>query len=201
MIDSTTACFLRMLVEGSKARTVLELGTFTGYSAMAMAEGLLNNFVKQKRKSLLAPKLITCERDKKMAEIALQNVISHHEIAQIVSIIEGEASITLQKLKDEEHVFDFIFIDADKSNYSLYYNFIMNNHMLSKDGLMVVDNVLWNGRVVQNELELSDPKRVHAEYKTVSHIIAFNTLVSTDPRVNTLMLPIRDGLMLVWHKN
>jgi len=196
MIDSTTACLLRMLVERSNARTVLELGTFTGYSAMAMAEGLLYNFVKQNRKS--QPELITCERDKKMAEIARQNLSSHQEIAKIVSVIEGEASTTLQKLK--EHVFDFIFVDADKSNYSHYYNFIMNNHMLSKDGLMVVDNVLWNGKVVQIETEQSDPKKVKVD-KTVSHLLAFNTLVSTDARVNTLMLPIRDGLLLVWYKN
>lgn len=163
--------FLRMLVGLSGARRVLEFGTFTGYSAMAMAEALPDD-----------GKIITCDIDPHATAIAKEfwNRSPH---GKKIELRLGQALETVQKL---EGPFDLVFIDADKANYINYWEASIPK--LRPGGLIVVDNVLWNGRVL-NPQEKSD------------HAIAnFNEHAIKDSRVEIVMLPVRDGMLLARKK-
>ena len=159
---------LQTLLVASGARRVLEVGTFTGFSALMMAEVLPDDGV-----------IITCDRDPKAAEIAgeyFQKSPHGHKIDQRL----GNALDTLRSL---EGPFDFVFIDADKINNAAYYERAME--LLAPNGLIAIDNVLWGGRVL-------DPE------SGWDHAVAdFNRRVQDDPRVKNVMLPIRDGVTIV----
>jgi predicted O-methyltransferase YrrM len=159
---------LRMLVEITGARRALEIGTFTGYSALSMAEGLSPGGT-----------LITCEIDPKNAEIA-RNHLDRTPHGRKVTIKLGPALDTLKSLAPP---FDFVFIDADKENYGNYFEECLR--LLRPGGLIAADNVLWSGRVL-------DPKEASDRA-----IAAFNDNVAKDPRVECVMLPIRDGVSLI----
>jgi caffeoyl-CoA O-methyltransferase len=160
--------FLKMLVQVSNATRVLEIGTFTGYSALLMAEGLPEN-----------GQLFTLDIDRKHIDFA-SKFIARSPHGKKIKIIEGPALNSLAKL---EGPFDFVFIDADKTNYSNYYRAVLPK--VRSGGLIAADNVLWSGRVL-NPKDESD----HA-------ICAFNDLVSADPSVDKILLPIRDGVFLI----
>jgi len=159
---------LGLLVQISGARRALEIGTFTGYSALAIAEGLSPGGT-----------LISCEIDPKNAEIA-RGYLDRTPAGRKVTIRVGAA---LETLKSLEPPFDFVFIDADKENYLHYYEESLR--LLRPGGLIVADNVLWSGRVL-------DPKEV-----TDRAIAAFNDKAAGDARVECVMLPIRDGVSLI----
>jgi caffeoyl-CoA O-methyltransferase len=159
--------FLRMLVKLARARRVLELGTFTGYSALMMAEGLPDD-----------GELVTCDIDQNATSVA-KSFFARSPHGRKIQVKLGPA---LETLKTLQGPFDLAFIDADKPNYSAYYDAVVP--LLRSGGLLVADNTLWSGRVLQPE-----SAQDHA-------IVAFNAKVAADPRVEKVLLTIRDGMML-----
>ena len=170
-VDVIEGRFLQMLVRMSGAKSILELGMFTGYSALMMAEALPDN-----------GHLITCEIDPK-AEAIARRYFAESPHGDKITIRMGPALDTTKTLAGP---LDLVFIDADKVNYSNYYEACLP--LLKSGGLVVADNVLWSGKVV-------DPKDAddHA-------IVAFNRLVQSDPRVKNVCLTVRDGMMLAWKR-
>jgi caffeoyl-CoA O-methyltransferase len=160
--------FLKMLVEILSAKSVLEIGTFTGYSALSMAEGLPED-----------GKLITLDISAKNISFA-SKFIARSPHGKKITIMEGPALDSIAKL---DGPFDLVFIDADKTNYLNYYRAVLPK--VRNGGLIAADNVLWSGRVLK-PTEESD----HA-------ICAFNDAVVSDPSVEKVLLPIRDGLYLI----
>ena len=160
--------FLQMLAGLSHAKRVLEIGMFTGFSAQMMAAALPDD-----------GKLITCEIDPERIAMA-KEFFARSPYGRKIEVREGPALDTLASL---DGPFDLIFIDADKSNYVNYYEAALP--LLSRDGVLVADNVLWSGRVLDPQ-ERDD----HA-------IVAFNDHVQRDPRVTNVLLSLRDGVMLV----
>ena len=163
--------FLKMLVRLTNARNVLELGMFTGYSALMMAEALPDD-----------GRLITCEVDPK-AEAIARRYFAESPHGHKITVRMGPALETIRTLAGP---LDLVFIDADKGNYSNYYEACLP--LLKPGGLIVADNVLWSGKVLHPK-EADD----HA-------IVAFNRLVQSDPRVENVCLTIRDGIMLAWKR-
>ncbi|HXU38872.1 MAG TPA: class I SAM-dependent methyltransferase [Blastocatellia bacterium] len=163
--------FLKMLVRLTGARSILEIGMFTGYSALMMAEGLPDD-----------GRLITCDVNPE-AEAIARRYFNESPDAHKIEIRMGPALDTIKSLSGP---IDMVFIDADKTNYSNYYEAVMP--LLRPGGLIVADNVLWSGRVL-------DPKSDddHA-------IVAFDKLVQSDPRVENVCLTVRDGMMLAWKR-
>src|SRR5215471_20577413 len=163
--------FLKLLVELTGARRILEIGMFTGYSGLMMAEGLPED-----------GKLITCDVSPK-AQAMASRYFAESPHGHKIEIRMGPALDTIRTLSGP---FDMAFIDADKSNYPNYYDAVMP--LLRPGGLIAVDNVLWSGRVVNPE---DDETRA---------IVAFNDKVQADPRVDNVCLTVRDGVMLIWKK-
>lgn len=159
---------LQFLIWASGARRVLEIDTFTGFSAQMMAAALPSN-----------GKLITCELDPKTAEVARRNIAKGPHGGKI-EVKVGPALQTIAALKPP---FDLVFIDADKEGYPDYYEAALG--LLSPKGIIAVDNVLWSGTVLKTK------------DKTVRAIAAFNRRVSRDPRVVHVLLTVRDGVMLI----
>lgn len=165
--------FLRMLVQTCGAQRVLEIGTFTGYSALSMAAGLPED-----------GELITCDIDKDTNAIARSFWARSPHGTKIKPRL-GPALETIGALPADKKL-DFVFIDADKENYVNYYEAVLPR--LKFGGLIAADNTLWSGKV----LEPKD-KSDHA-------IVAFNTHVTRDARVENVLLSVRDGVMLVRKK-
>lgn len=157
--------FLKLQAQLLGARRILEVGTFSGYSALSMAEALPND-----------GRLYTCDEDPAAIAVAKRYFAESPHGNKII-LLEGSA---LESISNLNETFDMAFIDADKINYLNYFNAILP--MLRSGGLIVADNVLWSGRVLDPREE-SD----HAIHK-------FNETVYRDERVEALMLPVRDGL-------
>lgn len=167
MVGPIVGTFLGILVRAIGAKRVLELGTFTGYSALAMAEGLLED-----------GKLITCEIDPEFAGIAKK----YWKRSPHGKKIEQKLGNALETVKTIRGFFDLVFIDADKENYINYWELCVPK--TRPGGLIVVDNVLWGGGAIEPQDE------------TDRAIAGFNRHVSKDKRVEVVMLPVRDGLTL-----
>ena len=163
--------FLETLVFATGARSVLEIGTFTGYSALAMA-------------AALAPggRVVTCDVDPGAVEVARRHVAAS-PYADRVEFRLGPALDTLATL---DGPFDLVFVDADKTGYAAYYEALLPK--LSERGLLVVDNTLWYGKV------LEPPAPDDADTRA---IVEFNAMVRDDPRVVAVVVPLRDGVTLV----
>ncbi len=159
---------LKMLVALTSAKTVLEIGMFTGYSALSMAEALPDD-----------GQLITCDIDEEVAKLA-KDYFSRSPHGSKISIELAPALGTLSKLNQ---TFDLAFLDADKENYVEYYQAIIPK--LTSNGLLVIDNCLWSGKVLEPEA------------KTDITIHKLNQLIVTDPRVENVVLTVRDGINLV----
>jgi caffeoyl-CoA O-methyltransferase len=159
---------LQTLVAVTGARRILEIGMFTGFSAQMMAAALPDD-----------GRIITCDVDRKAIAIA-RKYFARSPHGHKIELREGPALGTLATLQGP---FDLIFIDADKSNYTNYYEAALP--LLAPAGVIAVDNVLWSGRVL-------DPKQ-----RDDAAIVAFNDHVHADERVVCAMLPIRDGLSLI----
>jgi caffeoyl-CoA O-methyltransferase len=170
MVGRLEGRFLKMLVAAVGARRVLEIGTFTGYSALSMAEALPPS-----------GQLITCELDKNHAEMA-RRFIARSAHASQIEVRVGPALDTIRSLQG---TFDFVFIDADKPSYLDYYEAVLP--LLSAGGLIAVDNVFQAARVL-------DPAETGEN--TVA-IREFNQHVAADKRVECVMVPIRDGVTLI----
>ena len=169
------AQFMQLLIRMLQAKKVLELGTFTGYSALAMALALPDD-----------GKLITCDISKEWTSKAhpyWQQANQEHKI----ELRLGPALDTMHELLREgaKESFDFIFIDADKTNYVQYYELALQ--LITPHGLIAIDNVFWDGKVI-DEQELGGQTR---------EIRKLNTLIKNDQRVHISLLPIADGLFLI----
>ena len=162
--------FLHLLIKSSKIKKILEIGTFTGLSTLSMALALPEN-----------GSVIALDKNQETSNIALnffKKAAQDHKIKMIIA----PALESLKNLTYEKHKFDFVFIDADKENYKNYFNHSIE--LVDKDGLIVIDNVLWHGEVVD----------VNNQDKLTTSIREFNTYVNEDKRVENLIIPVGDGL-------
>jgi caffeoyl-CoA O-methyltransferase len=154
-----------------KPKHILEIGTFTGYSALCMAKGLAEG-----------GQLHTIEIDDELESIAKKYFDKSGMGDKIVQHI-GDAKLIIPELKQ---LFDLVFVDADKREYCEYYKLIFPH--LQVGGFILADNILWNGKVI-------DPNATEEEQ--TRGILDFNKLVQEDSRVENVILPIRDGIMLI----
>jgi caffeoyl-CoA O-methyltransferase len=166
---------LKLFVHMTGARRILDIGMFTGYSALAMAEALPAGGC-----------LVACEVDPYTAEFA-QSLFRRSPYGSKIRVELGAALETLEKLTDEPP-FDFVFIDADKQEYIQYYQKLLDSHLLAENGYICVDNTLFQGQVYSPEAERSANGQAIAQ---------FNQFVAADPRTEQVLLPLRDGLTLI----
>lgn len=164
---------LEMLVRMLAPRYVLELGTFTGYSAIAMATALPDDGV-----------LHTIEIKDELKTIADEFIERSGCRDKVVQHIGSALDI----MYNMEIVFDLVFIDADKREYSQYYNMLMNKGLVRSGSVILADNVLWSGKVVE-------PIQSHDSHTI--ELLKFNELVCNDPRVENVIIPMRDGMNVI----
>ena len=169
MVGPLEGRFLELLVRLTGARRVLELGTFTGWSSIAMASALPPGGT-----------VVTCDVDPEAQEIARR----YAEEAGVADRIDYRLAPGLDTIATLEGPLDLVFIDADKEGYLDYYEAALP--LLADEGLIVADNVLWSGRVAED-----DPD------ERTRTIIAFNEHVRNDPRVVAVVLTVRDGMTLI----
>jgi predicted O-methyltransferase YrrM len=163
--------FLAFLVGMTRARRVLEIGMFTGYGALAMAEALPAD-----------GELVACELDPDVAAFAQGCFPAGAQI----DVRVGPAADTLAALAGEGQVFDLVFVDADKAGYAGYLDALLDTDLLAPGGLVAVDNTLMQGQPWAGE------RTPNGEA-----IAAFNTRLTADPRVEQVVVPLRDGITLV----
>jgi predicted O-methyltransferase YrrM len=173
MVGRLEGRFLGVLVRSLRARRVLELGTFTGYSSISMALALPPG-----------GRVITCDIEEETTAIA-QRYAAEAGVANRIDFRLGPALKTVATL---DGPFDLVFVDADKENYVNYYEATLP--LLADAGVMIVDNTLWSGRV-------ADPGD---DEETTRAIRALNDRVRDDPRVENVLLTVRDGMNLVWRR-
>jgi caffeoyl-CoA O-methyltransferase len=166
---------LKFLVRLTKARRALEIGMFTGYSALAMAEALPADGV-----------VVTCEVDAYVAEFA-QQCFKESAAGSKISVRVAPALETMQQLAAQGEVFDIVFIDADKAGYLDYLNLLLTTGLLAAGGLICVDNTLMQGQPYLSDIPTPNG----------TAIAKFNQAVAEDDRVEQVLLPLRDGLTLV----
>lgn len=174
------AALLQLLVRVSRARRVLEIGTFTGYAALAVAEALPTD-----------GRVVTCEADPRAAAVAAAAFADAPD-GHLVELREGPALATLHDLVGDAP-FDLVFVDADKGAYTDYLDAILDGGLLAAGGLVAVDNTLMQGTVYGAE------PRSTVEAAQGEALAAFNRRVADDPRLVQVLLPVRDGLTLLQH--
>ena len=167
-IDPTQCHFLHLIIKISNIKNVLEIGTFTGLSALSISLALPND-----------GKLIALDKNKETNKIALNFFKKANQDHKVQTIIKP-ALESLKEFKNKK--FDMVFIDADKINYKKYYE--KSLELLNKDGLIIIDNVLWHG-------EVADEKN---NDKFTINIREFNKFVSEDKRVEQIIIPLGDGM-------
>lgn len=170
LVGAIEGQFLKMLVRVTGARRVLEIGMFTGYSALSMAEALPEG-----------GELISCDIDPDTTKIA-QGFFDRSAHGRKITILLGPALDTIKDLSRAE-LLDMVFIDADKENYINYYEAVLPH--LRAGGLIAADNVLWSGRVLEPKADLDRA------------IATFNAHVQNDDRVDNVLLSVRDGVSLI----
>ncbi|OQW33905.1 MAG: methyltransferase [Nitrospira sp. SG-bin1] len=170
LVGPLEGAFLKMMTQLVGAKRVLEIGMFTGYSALCFAEALPEDGT-----------VVTCEIDEKPAVLA-RRYISQGGFGKKISIRMGPALDTIRTLLGP---FDLIFIDADKTNYLNYYRCALD--LLSPNGVILIDNVLWSGDVL---------KQPPPDVSTAA-IQELNRTVAADPRVTSVLVTIRDGILVV----
>jgi caffeoyl-CoA O-methyltransferase len=171
MVGVLEGQFLGVLVRLLDARRILEIGTFTGYSSISMALALEPGGL-----------VVTCDVNEETTAIARR----YAEEAGVTDRIEYRTGPGLDSIAQLDGEFDLIFIDADKPNYLNYYEGTLPK--LARNGLMVLDNTLWSGRV-------SDPDANDNDTRAIREV---NDRILDDPRVNNVLLTVRDGMNLVW---
>lgn len=159
---------LKMLSALKQPKRALEIGMFTGYSALSIAEGMPAD-----------GKIICCETNPRAIDFA-KTFFDRSEHGRKIDVIFGRALDTLETL---EGPFDFTFIDADKRNYMNYY--LKVKELTEPGGLIILDNVLWSGKVLQPESEIDDV------------LVECNQFIADDPEVENVFLTVRDGLNVV----
>lgn len=161
---------LSFLSHLQKPNRILEIGTYTGYSALCLAEGLTEE-----------GKLFTIDVNEEREELVAE-FIEKSNLSNKVFALIGDAAEIIPTLDEE---FDIVFIDADKKNYPLYYDLVFDK--VRKGGIIIADNILWSGKVLEDYNKLD---------KSTQILMDFNKMVKNDVRVQPLLLPIRDGLMI-----
>ncbi len=167
---------LKMFVHMTRSRSVLDIGMFTGYSALAMAEALPPD-----------GRLVACEVDRYVADFA-QALFQNSPHGKKICVEVAPAMETLGKLAAGQESFEFVFIDADKKGYVQYFQTLLDSGLLAPHGFICVDNTLLQGQVYLPENERSANGEA---------IVEFNRVVKNDPRVEQVMLPLRDGLTII----
>lgn len=169
MVGALEAEFLKMLVLMTGARRILEIGTYTGYSTLAFAEALPRD-----------GHVVTCDNNSETSEIA-KRYFADSPNAHKIQLKLGPALTTLKIITGP---FDLCFIDADKENYGAYYDACMQ--LVRPKGVIVLDNMLLSGKVIEPNDERANV------------VDALNKRIRNDPRVENVLLPVRDGIMLVF---
>ena len=169
--------FMRMLVQMTGARRILELGTFTGYSAICLASGLQEN-----------GHLDTLELNDELEDLILEG-FGRAGLSGKISLHIGDCRETLKSFRQQDRQYDLVYIDANKREYCEYYDLVFD--MVRPGGLILADNVIWDGKVCQDPLP---------QDKQTLGIAAFNDKVSSDPRVESVIIPLRDGLNIIRKK-
>ena len=165
---------LEMLSQMIQPNKILEIGTYTGYSAICLAKGLKKE-----------GKLITIEVNDELEELANSYFVKSG-FDNNIELLIGDAMSIIPQLS---HLFDLVFIDADKENYCNYFNLIIDK--VNPGGYIIADNVLWSGKVA-DKIPLNDKETIEID--------AFNKMVHNDNRVDNILLPFRDGLMILRKK-
>jgi len=170
---SVSQChFLHLIIRVSKIKSVLEIGTFTGLSTLSIALALPDN-----------GNLIALDRNESTNNVAMDFFKKANQEKKIKTIIKP-ALDSLNELKKNNKIFDMVFIDADKENYKNYYDDSLD--LINKDGLIIVDNVLWHGEVVDKT----------KNDKLTNAIRDFNFYVKNDKKTEQIILPLGDGFMV-----
>ena len=171
-ISVTQAYFFQFFIKTNNIKNILEIGTFTGYSALSMG--------------LAIPKdgnIICLDINKETSAVA-KNFFKKANLDKKMKIILGPALDTLKKLKEDKRMFDMIFIDGDKENYKNYYD--LSLELVKKNGFILVDNVLWHG-------DVADPNK---NDRLTNIIREFNSFIKKDDRVEKTILPLGDGVTI-----
>jgi len=171
-ISEIQGLFLQLIIKINNVKNCLEIGTFTGFSALTMALALPNG-----------GKIITLDHDKKIVRVA-NNFFKKVNLDNKIETIISPAIETLKKFVQESKKFDLIFIDADKGNYKNYYELSLN--LINKESLIIFDNVLWHGDVFKKTVT-DEPTNIMRE---------FNKYIKDDNRVEKVILPLGDGLTI-----
>jgi len=171
-ISVTQGYFFQFFIKTNSIKNILEIGTFTGYSALSMG--------------LAIPKdgNVTCLDINKETSETARNFFKKANLDKKVQIILGSAMNTLKKLKDDKRFFDMIFIDADKENYKNYYD--LSLELVKNNGFILIDNVLWHGDVI-------DPIK---NDRLTNIIREFNSFIKKDNRIEKTILPLGDGVTI-----
>ena len=164
--------FLHLIIKSSKIKKILEIGTFTGLSALSMSLALPED-----------GSVLALDKNHETSNVAL-NFFRKASQENKIELIVAPALESLNNLSDKNQKFDLVFIDADKENYKKYYNHSVD--LINKNGLIVIDNVLWHGEVAD----------VNKQDKLTVSIREFNSYVNNDKRVENLIIPVGDGLSI-----
>ena len=164
---------LELIVKMFRPKNILEIGTFTGYSALCMAAGLEEGAV-----------IDTCEVDDELESLS-QSFFDRSQHGHKIKLHIGSALEIAPKLGKQ---FDLVFIDGDKREYPAYYNMLMDKGLVHSGSIMLADNILWYGKVVQPV--------AHNDHHTQA-LIEFNRMVVEDYRVESVILPLRDGINII----
>ncbi len=170
IVGPLEGAFLKMMTQLVQAASVLEIGMFTGYSALCFAEALPVDGT-----------VLTCEIDEESTALARQ-YFARSPVGKKIEVRMGPALDTMRHLKGP---FDLIFIDADKVNYVNYYRRALD--LVSPRGLILIDNVLWDGNVLKQP----------AQDEKTAAIQELNRVVATDPRVTAVLVTVRDGILVI----
>ena len=165
---------LRMLAQMIGATSILELGTFTGFSAICLASALPEG-----------GHMDTLELNDELEDLILGG-FERAGLSDKIDVHFGDCKETLQRFRNEGRQYDLVYIDANKREYCEYYDLVFD--MIRPGGLILGDNVLWDGKVCQDPLP---------QDKQTLGIAAFNDMVASDPRVESVILPLRDGLNII----
>ena len=163
---------LAMFSQMMQPNRILEIGTYTGYSALCLAEGLSEN-----------GKIITIDINEELEDFT-RGFFNESPFSEKIDYRIGDAAEIIPTLNE---TFDIVFIDADKVNYQLYYDLVFDKVKLG--GYIISDNVLWSGKVA----DIQEDKKIDRDTQT---LLDFNKMCHNDPRTENLLMPIRDGLMI-----
>ena len=162
--------FLHLIIKTSNIKKILEIGTFTGLSALTMSLAMPND-----------GKLITLDKNEETNKVA-NEFFKRAKQENKIEIINNKALDNLNEFKNKNYKFDLVFIDADKENYINYYDISLD--LINSNGLIIIDNVLWHGEVI-------DEKKID---NLTQSIRKFNIYINNDKRIENLIIPVGDGL-------